>query len=241
MDYRSIREFKDTHKGKDIYVICAGPSSNFVPPRFFTDKIVIGVNNVFKKFPCNYVISKDLQEHPRYTRMVEEIKKTEVKLIFSKYHTGHLSDGENKPNLSPEKSGWYFEHLDNKSAEMGEEVLSVIGTDKLVVSRSTVTSALNLAAYMGAQNIILVGHDCGSIDGELYDPTYTESDWHSANNYTSAPKWVGSIEPQTIAVKKRLKLVYDCDVVSLNPFINFGLEGHTYNSNSRDDSGQLIK
>ena len=241
MDYRSIKEFKDTHKGKDIYVICAGPSSDYFPARFFTDKIVIGVNNVFKKFPCNYVIAKDLRERPRFTRMVEEIKKTDIKLIFSEYHTAHLSDGKNKPNLAPEKSGWYFEHLDNKSAEMGDEVLSVIGTDKLVVSRSTVTSALNLAAYMGAQNIILVGYDCGSIDGELYDPTYTESDWHSADNYTSASKWVGSIEPQTIAVKKRLKLVYDCDVVSLNPFINFGLEGHTYNSNSRDDSGQHIK
>ena len=40
MEYRQIKEFKDRHKGKDIYVICAGPSSDYVPPRFFTDKIV---------------------------------------------------------------------------------------------------------------------------------------------------------------------------------------------------------
>lgn len=235
MDYRNIKEFKDCHKGKDIYVICAGPSSDYVPPRFFTDKIVIGVNNVFKKFPCNYVISKDLKEHPRYTRMVQELKGTDIKLVFSEYHTGHLSDGRNEPDIE----GWYFEHLDNQSATMNEEVLSVIGTDKLVVSRSTVTSGLNLAAYMGAQNIILLGHDCGTIDGDLYDPTYTESDWGSANNYSSAPKWVGSIETQTIEVKERLKKVYDCDVLSINPFINFGLEGHNYISNSRDGDGKL--
>lgn len=235
MDYRSIKEFKDCHKGKDIYVICAGPSSDYVPPRFFTDKIVIGVNNVFKKFPCNYVISKDLKEHPRYTRMVQELKGTDIKLVFSEYHTGHLSDGKNEPDIE----GWYFEHLDNQSADMNDEVLSVIGSDKLVVSRSTVTSGLNLAAYMGAQNIILLGHDCGTIDGELYDPTYTEKDWGSANNYSSAPKWVGSIETQTIAVKERLKKVYDCDVLSINPFINFGLEGHRYTSNSRDEDGKL--
>ena len=235
MDYRNIKEFKDCHKGKDIYVICAGPSSDYVPPRFFTDKIVIGVNNVFKKFPCNYVISKDLKEHPRYTRMVQELKGTDIKLVFSEYHTGHLSDGRNEPDIE----GWYFEHLDNQSATMNEEVLSVIGTDKLVVSRSTVTSGLNLAAYMGDQNIILLGHDCGTIDGDLYDPTYTESDWGSANNYSSAPKWVGSIETQTIEVKERLKKVYDCDVLSINPFINFGLEGHNYISNSRDGDGKL--
>jgi len=235
VDYRNIKEFKDCHKGKDIYVICAGPSSDYVPPRFFTDKIVIGVNNVFKKFPCNYVISKDLKEHPRYTRMVQELKGTDIKLVFSEYHTGHLSDGRNEPDIE----GWYFEHLDNQSATMNEEVLSVIGTDKLVVSRSTVTSGLNLAAYMGDQNIILLGHDCGTIDGDLYDPTYTESDWGSANNYSSAPKWVGSIETQTIEVKERLKKVYDCDVLSINPFINFGLEGHNYISNSRDGDGKL--
>jgi len=235
VDYRNIKEFKDCHKGKDIYVICAGPSSDYVPPRFFTDKIVIGVNNVFKKFPCNYVISKDLKEHPRYTRMVQELKGTDIKLVFSEYHTGHLSDGKNEPDIE----GWYFEHLDNQSADLNDEVLSVIGSDKLVVSRSTVTSGLNLAAYMGAQNIILLGHDCGTIDGDLYDPTYTESDWGSANNYSSAPKWVGSIETQTIEVKERLKKVYDCDVLSINPFINFGLEGHNYTSNSRDGDGKL--
>ena len=235
MEYRQIKEFKDRHKGKDIYVICAGPSSDYVPPRFFTDKIVIGVNNVFKKFPCNYVVSKDLKEHPRYTRMVQELKGTDVKLIFSEYHTGHLADGKNEPDIE----GWYFEHLDNKSADMNDEVLSVIGSDKLVVSRSTVTSAMNFAAYIGAQNIILLGHDCGTIDGDLYDPTYTEPDWGSANNYASAPKWVGSIESQTLAVKNRLKKVYDCDVISINPFINFGLEGHRYTSNSRDEDGKL--
>ena len=36
--------------------------------------------------------------------------------------------------------GYMFEHLDNKSIDMNDELLSVIGTDKLVVSRSTITS-----------------------------------------------------------------------------------------------------
>ena len=51
-----------------------------------------------------------------------------------------------------------FEHLDNKSATMDDEVLSAIGSynpDRLVVSRSTITSRIHLAAYMGAKNIIL--------------------------------------------------------------------------------------
>ena len=35
-----------------------------------------------------------------------------------------------------------------------------------MVSRSTVTSAIHLAAYMSAKNIILVGHDCGFINNK---------------------------------------------------------------------------
>jgi len=73
----------------------------------------------------------------------------------------------------------------------------------------------------------------------LYDPTYTEPDWGSANNYSSAPKWVGSIETQTLKVKERVKEEYGSNVYSLNPFINFGLEGHRYTSNSRDEDGKL--
>ena len=95
-----------------------------------------------KKFPCSYVIAKDLLEHPRFTRMVEEIKELGIPLIYPEHHTGHHKDTKN--NIDYEL-GYMFEHLDNKSADMNDEVLSVIGTDKLVVSRSTITSAINLA------------------------------------------------------------------------------------------------
>lgn len=37
--------------------------------------------------------------------------------------------------------------------------------NKLIVSYSTITTGIHLAAVMGAKNIILVGADCGTIDG----------------------------------------------------------------------------
>ena len=160
----SIQKLKDLHYTETIYIICAGSSTTYFDPNFFADKVVIGVNNVFKKFPCTYVIAKDLLEHPRFTRMVKELKETGIPLVYPEYHTGHFSDGKNEVDY---ENGFMFEHLDNKSADMSDEVLSVIGSDKLVVSRSTITSAINLAAYMGAFNIVLVGHDCGTIDGVL--------------------------------------------------------------------------
>ena len=66
----SITKLKDLHYTETIYIICAGSSTSYFDPNFFADKVVIGVNNVFKKFPCTYVIAKDLKEHPRFTRMV---------------------------------------------------------------------------------------------------------------------------------------------------------------------------
>jgi len=39
-----------------------------------------------------------------------------------------------------------------------------------------------------------------------------------------------NIEAHTLALKRRLKEVYGTNVYSLNPFINFNLEGHEYSS-----------
>ena len=42
-------------------------------------------------------------------------------------------------------------------------------------------------------------------------------------------EWLTKIETQTIDLKRMLKKKYNCNIVSLNPFINFNLEGNKYN------------
>ena len=111
--------------------------------------------------------------------------------------------------------------------------LSVISNEssRLVVSHSTITTAMHLAAYMGAKNIIIVGHDCGFLDGKaVFDGYYSDltvPPWKSIDDHMS---WLGQIEEQTLSVKQRLAEVYGTRVVSLNPFVNLGLEGHIYTS-----------
>ena len=102
--------------------------------------------------------------------------------------------------------------------------------NKLIVSYSTITTAIHLAAHMG-ENIILIGHDCGTINGE---PNF--SGYHTESTYKIAHRkgkkdyinWLSKIEKQTIKLKHLLKRKYGCNVYSLNPFINFGLEGNVY-------------
>ena len=62
----------------------------------------------------------------------------------------------------------------------------------------------------------------------MYYDGYTEQDWISAGNWVDADKFMGELEVQTQAVRAFLKQKYDCNIHSLNPFLNFGLEGHIY-------------
>jgi hypothetical protein len=228
---KSIKVLKNRHAGEDIYVMAAGASNNYLDPSFFDGKCVIGVNRVFSRFPCTYVIAKEFggAEYERQLLASGAIP------VTSRWDSGNQVEAKMRPNVMSFKhpSYYFFDHVENKREAVD---LSVIrkDSDHLVVSYSTITSAIHLAAYMGARNIILVGHDCGLINGKAtFDGYYrdmTVSPWKHAKAYEN---WLGKIEDQTLQVKRRVKEEFGCNTVSLNPFVNFGLEGNTY---TRDDA-----
>lgn len=210
---KPIGELNNIHAGHDIYVVASGASADFIDQSFFDNKIAIGVNEVWKRFHnLDYVVRKE-------SRLMDEAisasRQFGFKTIASAHNCGTLKYVKN------DGADYVFEHLDN-ALEIID--LSVIGTDKIVVSYSTITSAIHVAAYMGAANIILVGHDCGTLDGKTNIAGYAES-IAGAQFYR---KFLTVIEPQTLALRAKLKEVYGCNLYSLNPFVNFGLEGHEY-------------
>lgn len=223
---RSIEELRDREKGKDIYVIAAGASCNFVDPEFFDNKVVVAVNRTFKRYKADYIIYK---EHPGISDE-KLMLQTDAVPVVAKWHASGIAQGLRRLNrdffVDPRYR--FFDHLENEREKVD---LSVVHpeSDKLVVSYSTITSALHLAAHLGARNIIIVGHDCGTLDGQSafngYYDTYLASPWSSDEEYES---WLSQIEGQTLAVKERIGETYGARIVSLNPFINFGLEGHVY-------------
>lgn len=210
---KSIGELKDIYSGYDIYVVASGASADFIDQSFFDNKIAIGVNEVWKRFyNLDYVVRKDSR---RMDEAISASRQFGFKTIASAHNCGTLKYAKN------EGADYVFEHLDN-ALEIID--LSVVGTDKIVVSYSTITSAIHVAAYMGAANIILVGHDCGTLDGKTNIAGYAES-IAGARFYR---EFLTVIEPQTLALRAKLKEVYGCNLYSLNPFVNFGLEGHEY-------------
>ena len=225
---RPHTELKNTHKDEDIWVIGAGASLNFVDKSFFDNKLVIGVNRVCKFFRCDYIVSKDARG---FGEITENLK--EAKLILSEWESGNPKTWKgNLINESAELNKVNYEHYyfthPNKPYE--EPILEEVGTENIIVSHSSITSAIHLAAYMGAKNIILCGHDCGMVNGEITINGYYGKLKPDQGDLKSYHHWLArSIERHTINLKKKLKEVYGTNVVSLNPFINLGLEGNKYN------------
>ena len=216
---KSITELKNIHSGEDIWIIASGASMEYVAPDFFKNKLSIGVNHVYQRFPCTYLVRKE-------TEYGQDAIDTGIPLIASRNDCGGT-----RPNKW--KGDYYiFEHSRNQFTEID---LDVIGTDMIVVSFSTITSAIHVAAYMGAANIILCGHDCGTLDNKLNYQEYYDTEGGIDKTMPLNEKharwyrsWIKQIEPQTLAIRDRITAVYGVNIYSLNPFINLGLEGHVF-------------
>tara|TARA_Y100000389_G_C17312260_1_gene438608 strand:- start:138 stop:830 length:693 start_codon:yes stop_codon:yes gene_type:complete len=226
----NLVDYKDIHKDKDIYVIGSGSSCDFIEESFFENKITIGINQVYKKFKTTYLVRKDFS-------MLEEsinIKDVNTVLFVSIGGCGKKKNKKNKEyidkNYSNDKSIVIYDHNNNSGAprfRITSDKLNKLNNDQLIVSHSTITTGIYLAAYMGAKNIILVGHDCGTIDGKSNFKNYhiKTSRKQRKNAYN---KWLHAIEKDTIILKNELKNRYNCNVYSINPFVSFNLEGHKF-------------
>lgn len=220
-----LSKFKDIHKNSDIYVIASGPSLDYIDSSFFVNKITIGINQIYKKVKTNYLVRK---EKDLLNQILKETPNETIHFISRGVCGGNGNINKNfiKKNYSSNENIIIYEHNKNNCT-----MPNVLPKNGLVVSWSTITTGIHLAAYMGAKNIILVGHDCGTLDNITNTKNY-----HSESTYKIAHKkgesdykvWLPKIENQTIKLKNILKKHYGCNVYSLNPFINFGLEGHKY-------------
>jgi hypothetical protein len=77
----------------------------------------------------------------------------------------------------------------------------------------------------------MVAHDCGELNDKSWVDGYVVYDW-SEDSIAGAKERNIKFEKQSVAVKKKLIELYGCNVYSLNPFINYSLEGHKYRGTS---------
>ena len=223
----SLSQFHGLHKDEDIYVIASGPSTELINKDFFNNKITIGCGQVYKLMKLNYTVNKEYVGVINETKMLKKCDK----VFNALYKGGNKKRGFIMSNKKSFRSNEiiYFDHYEN---ELNKFTLNPLreNSEKLFVSWSTITSAIHLAFLMGAKNIILVGHDCGTINNSTNISPYKTDTAIDAwgDNQKEYIDWLPKIESQTIVVRNFLRDEKNVNIVSLNPFINLSLEGNIY-------------
>ena len=218
----TIAGFKNIHKNKDVYVLGSGASLNFIDPKFFFKKITVCVNEVGEVYlpTTKYVVTK---YHPEAIKFAQQMPN--VNVVVSRGSLG----GPHYPALPALKNLYTFNHNTNRDAATSVVADWPLENGSLYVSWSSITSAMHFAAYLGAKNIIMVAHDCGELDDKSWVDGYVYDTWDKTK-VEEVKERNKKFEIQSIAVKGKLKELYGCNVYSLNPFINYNLEGVKYRS-----------
>ena len=206
-----LEDYNLLHEGETIYVIGSGATLDYLSPDFFDDKLSIAVNfsgSVFgmKNYYCFSHYHGDAVHEARLDESIavfiplrEHGTDAEFQGFMPKIVTFHTRTGRPGVSFNPHDKDWPVEY------------------DQLVIGSSGIHGAMHLAAYMGAKFIVLVGADCGSLGGKDRVDGYVTGDTHWA-----------LYEQHLRAMKQRLWDVYSCQVYSLNPFVNYSLEGVQY-------------
>ena len=213
-NYKTIEELRDKHQGKDIYVLGSGATLNHINPSFFKNKIVVGVNRIYKFFKCDYLVKI------HHTETEEAIRNGQT-VVTAKQDCGLT----NTLNLfHTDKEYYVFNHRKNQGGQLS--IIDLDSPDELVVGASTISSAIQFAYFLGAVNIILVGHDCGTIDGvKRIEGYYNEKEIAKSNEVEQG--FFDMAEKQTLQLVKEIRKK-GVGVYSISPFINLQLEGHIF-------------
>lgn len=219
---KSVYELKDIFAGQDVYLLGSGASLRYIDKSFFDDKNTVCVNDV----AFHYLPTAKVSVTKYHFTAIELAEKfPDMKIVASSGHQGAPGAG-----ALPEGYDNIYQFLHNPNRGEATAVRSSFPKEDgyLLASWSTITSAMHFCAYAGAKNIIIAGLDSGSIDGESWVEGYPTGAVEDEKTKKENIKRNMDFEQQSIIAKEVIKELYGCNIHSLNPFINFNLEGHKY-------------
>jgi len=213
-----LSDLYDIHAGADIYIIGTGASFRVFPRDFFENKITIGLNRAWELLDVDYVIS--MVPHLNFPEFLGSKRSLHTKWVTKRDKYNIHADAM---MINFAEQNYYFFRTDGQSSitELDEpseagRVLDWVenpNNEFLYLWTSISQTAVNLAANMGAKNIILVGCDNCALSGNH----------HAHNQHTL---WKG-VDPDDRymqyylglkEVRHVLHLKY-INVLSLTPFL----------------------
>jgi len=209
-----LTDFKGIHAGETIWVLGSGTSLDHVPASFFDDKTCVCVNNVgrIKGLASYYTVT-----HYHSDAVIEGAARPDLPVIApasALVNTGleatSMNITESMPNV------YRFPTPPQRFAAFNPEADWPTDPDELVVGPTSLHMTMHFAHYLGAAHIVLVGADCGLLDGRA-----NFTDYEAGDNPIAV--WAHFLPQVADALRKR-----GTEVFSLNPFAWLGLEGHTF-------------
>lgn len=205
-------DLQGLHKGETVWVLGSGPSLNYIDGSFFDDKTTITTNFSARALGvrADYAFSHyhddaaDLLNDSMCVVTIEHDTMTYKPWGGPKSHDLVIA-----PTRYDRPPGSSWNPLTSHKP----------GLDQVAYGSSSLHGAMHLAAHLGASFIILVGADCGSIDGEHRVTTYQYPNGHTI--------W-SLYDRHHKLMKDYLEQTYPVKIHSLNPFINLNLEGHNF-------------
>jgi hypothetical protein len=207
-----LAELKNKHLGETIWVLGSGATLDFVKPEFFADKLVVATN-----FSARATGIKSQYAFTHYHFAAAELASICDYVVTLRRDTISRQDwsGEIADNIVLINQDSYI----GPGSSWNPFTTHAPRADSLVYGSSSFHGAMHLAAWLGASSIVLVGADCGTLDGETNVPNYFKDNGaYPLALYNRDHK----------QMKDWLVQEYGVGVYSLNPFINLNLEGHKF-------------
>lgn len=136
---------------KTVYVVGTGPSLRCTPLDFLKDKTTIGLNQAWKFFRPTYALTV----HPEL--LIEQRGTSDLALQWVVKKKKPLAD------LSFEDERFYV-----FDTSYDVQTVATRPADTLYLGEGAQTTAMDLAARMGATTVVLVGCDANSLGGDFH-------------------------------------------------------------------------
>jgi hypothetical protein len=161
--YMDIYNIKNLYKNKNCLIICSGASCDYID-KSIVDKydLVIGINDVWKKYKCDYIVCKEGGKELFERRKNYE---NEFKLVIRKMTLNNNEDIIFDYSFTGE------DIVDNIDFDLN----SWIKSDTIFQSRTSLTSGIHVALLLGVKSIDFIGVDVNfCVGNKYYFEGYTE-------------------------------------------------------------------
>jgi hypothetical protein len=211
-----LSDLKDVRAGETAWVFGSGGTMNYLHPEFFADKLVVSTNLASTTFGVrpDFVFT-----HYHYVAVDALPLSAQVVTLACDTRSQQPWQGEQPDNLV----------LIPQNSYVGpSDAWDVFGRhtprpDSLAYGSSSIHGAMHLAAWIGCKHLVMVGADCGVLDGKVNLDGYG-----ILGGPGDTDRILSLYNRDHRRMKDWLVANYGVTVYSLNPFINLNLEGHTF-------------